>query len=649
MIPRSIKRNLASLRRRERLILLAWGAARWLAVVLVLLVACGLLDWLIDRERETPMLVRQVLLGLQIVVAVAAAAFFVLWPQMRRLRDDELALYVEDKVPAFRHRLISAVQFNRPGTDLGGMSLELVQVVTREAERQADELTFASLAEHHRLTRGMAILVPALLLAALPFVLWPNIALALLARQGLAEVEVPRSVYLESQTAAVWPAGEKVQVIYRVTGPGVRDDLAGQVTVTPQGQPSDRFPLEFVERTDDGAALYSAEVPPAAQDFRYSARLGDGRTRRPSQVQFVPRPIVSDQKAWVQFPAFCGLRPDGGRYEIPQGRGDVIGIKDASARIAIGVQKPIASAMLEILAPGSLDAKSGEAVPEICTRVVKMALGSGGDEAEAVFDLDPNETAYRVRVKDHYGFENVPLPRRGLRVVPEESPQVFLLKDSFGSGADSDLEGIPVPLGGSIRIPYVAHGPYGLAGGRLLYRAVVEHESGNEDVKPKPWVVLPLPEISASKESGPFDPKRGIFQNTSFDQEVPFHAIASPAPDTLLGRTLGGGRAFLRTGGLVERDERGKTTPLKLKIGAKLEYCVEVFADKNDLAAQPDPNRDYRDDEVRRPWARSETRVTEIVTFEQFQAWGRAVADEESRLRKLDSQQRGVFSTGRQE
>jgi hypothetical protein len=647
MIPRSIQRNLSGLRQRERLLLFAWGAARWLAVVVSLLLVCIFVDWLIDRDRETPWAIRYGLVILQGIVAVVAGFVFVAWPQLRRLRDDDLALYVEDKLPAFRHRLITAVQLNRPGAQLGGTSVELVAVVTREAERQASQIAFARLADHRRLARGAALALPMLLLGAVPLSLWPEVSTALLARQTLRDVEVPRTVHLEDVTKAVWPSGDKVKLLYRVTGPNLGADLAGTVRIMPDGQASDRYALEYVKPGESGDAYYATEVPPSTLDFTYSARLADGRTRRPSRIHFVPRPVITNQEAWVRLPEFCGLRPDGSRFELPQGRGDVVGIPGAGARVAIKVQKPIASAVLEILAPETKEARPSELPgPEICTRSVNMALASDGHHAEATFELQPDESGYRIVVADSYGFTNVPPPRRGLRVVAEEPPQVFLLKDSFGVGADSDLEGIPVPVGGSIRIPYVAHGPYGLGGARVLYRALEEPKSGNDEIKPKPWVALPLPEVVPNADSGPFDPKRGVFQNTGFDQEVPFHAIASPAPETLLGRTLGGGRSFLRTGGLVERDEKGNTVPLSLKIGAKIEYCVEVFADARDAQAAPDPNREY---ETRRPWARSETRVTEVVTFEQFQAWGRSVADEENRLRKLDSQQRGVFSAGNNE
>jgi hypothetical protein len=641
MIPRSIKQNLAALRRRERLLLLLWGAARWLAVVLLLLLACGLIDWLIDRDRDTPWSIRYTLFGVQAAVATIAAFVFVLWPQLRWLRDDDLALFVEDKLPDLRHRLISAVQLNRHGADLQGMSVELIAVVTREAERQSQQVRFARLADHRRLAWGAALVLPALLLVVLPFLLWHDIAHALLERQALRDVEVPRSIYLNDKTAEIWPSGDKVTLRYQVTGPDLGDQLAGTVTVTPHGQPSDRFPLAYVKAAPSGGAFYEAEVPPSTLDFLYSARLGDGRTRQPGQVKFVPRPVVTEQRAWVLLPAFCGLRPDGSRYEQPQGRGDVVGIPGSTARLVIAVQKPVKSARLEILSTETAGSKASELPgPETCKRTIDMTLGTDGQEAEAIFDLRPEESGYRIHVADSYGFLNVPAPRRGLRVVPEDAPQVFLLRDSFGQGADSDLEGIPVPVGGAIRIPYVAHGPYGLGGARVLYRLLEEHKSGDEEAKLKPWVALPLQELKAHKDSGPFDPKRGVFENSSFEQEVPFHAVPSDAPERIMGRTLGGGRVFLQTKGLVERDEKGNTTPVSLKVGAKIEYCVEVFADMKDYAAQLDPNREYAS---RRPWARSETRVTEVVTFDQFRAWSQSLADEENRLRKLDSQQRGVF------
>src|SRR4051794_16861949 len=115
MVPHFIQNNLDALRRRERILTFAWGLACWLAIVLALLLLCCLLDWLIDRQRDTPTNVRRGMFLVQVVVAGSAAFWSLVWPQVRRLPNNMLALWVEDKHPYFQHRLISAVQLNEPG------------------------------------------------------------------------------------------------------------------------------------------------------------------------------------------------------------------------------------------------------------------------------------------------------------------------------------------------------------------------------------------------------------------------------------------------------------------------------------------------------------------------------------------------------
>lgn len=626
MIPRTIRSNLASLRRRERLIRLAWGVSRWLALVVALLAVCALIDYAVDRDRDTPWSVRYVLFGVQAVVAATAALGFVLWPQMRRLRDPELALWVESHASRLNHRLITAVELNQAGAQTEGMSAELIVVVTHEAEKLSRTVNFPAIADHRRLGWGVAILAPVLLIAALPVLIWPELSLALLQRQALADIDVPRRVHLESDTPAVLPVGERFQIVYRVTGP-VESDTVGQIGVSADDQPRQQYELKYIRALADGAALFGADMPPMTDDLTYTARLADGRTRTPSELHFVARPVVTRQEAWVQLPAYCGTTPKGERYEqAQQGHGDVVGIPGSAVRLAIQTSKPVRAAHLELLGPagGDPNLPEDEQGPEMVKRVIPLTIGANGQDATALFDLRRDESAYRIVIADEYGFVNVPAPRRSVRQVPEEPPQVTLLKDYFGPDADSDVEGIPVPLGKAIRIPYAAYGPYGLGQARILYRVVKKQESGNEAVEPGPWTVLPLPEVTGTDKLGRFDPKRGVFENSQEFDPVPFHAVPSDHPQ-LLGRQIGGGRYFLQTAGL--KDAKGQD--LTLHKGDQVEYCVEVFADRNENAG--------------RPSARSETRVTTVVDAAEWSAWLRAVLREEEQLRKLDAEQRGLF------
>ncbi len=603
----------------------AWGLVRVLAVVVAALWLGGVIDWAVDREQDTPYALRVGIAVVQSLAILAAIFFFLLKPLFRRLPDDDLSLWVEDKHPVLRHRLISTVQLNRPSAVLAGMSTELIAIVTRETEVVCESLRFVEVADHRRSSWCVKLLIPTLLVALLPFTLFPGLASSLLARQALLNVEIPHRVDIEHASITVWPAGEKLQLLYRVTG-DVDDGWEGEVVVTPDGYPTDRYPLRFLKRTPEGAALFVADIQSSSVDLTHRAKLYDGRTRNSARLRFVPRPTIAQQEAWLLLPAFCGLRPDGQRYELAQSRGDVVGITGSAVRVRISTHAPITEAKLELLGYAQAPTSDQEEVPEIVLRTLNMAIGADhGNWAEVSFDMTDNLSAYRIHVWDEHGFNNQPAPRRTVRLVPEEAPQIALLKDDFGGGIGIDFEGMPVREGFSIRVPYVAQGNYGLGRAFLHYRILKKRESGNDDVEEESFIKLPLVELAAGKDTGPFDPKRGIFQNQGEEDELPFHAVPSPDPSKILGRTLGGGRVFLKTKGLINM--QGKT--VKLQSGDRVEYCVEVFADK--------------DSDAKRPSSKSETRVSTIVNELEFIAWLDNLTREQERLRNLESQQRTLF------
>src|SRR5262245_23150886 len=122
MIPSIIHERLGQLRRRERLLRFVWGLARTLAVIVAAIAFGCLVDWTWDRFEDTPEALRSWLAFLSVGVAVVAAIAWIALPLVQRLRDDDLALWVEDRAPSLKQRLISAVQLNRPGARSEGMS-----------------------------------------------------------------------------------------------------------------------------------------------------------------------------------------------------------------------------------------------------------------------------------------------------------------------------------------------------------------------------------------------------------------------------------------------------------------------------------------------------------------------------------------------
>jgi hypothetical protein len=682
MLPPIIKRKLSALRWWECSLRLSWGAARWLVLVLALLALACLTDWLIDRFFQTPWAFRVLMFLGQVAIGLAAAALLLVRPLTRRLSDNDMTLMVEDRHPELHHRLISVVQFHRPGARLEGMSRELIDRVTAETEEQTAHLHFAGVADARRLAWAAACALPALLVAAGLCLAFPETAWALLSRQLLADVAIPRSIYLENLNKEIWPKGEEVVLRFRVTGSGaanLNSESTGLLRIDPEDMPSEYVPLKIEANPDTGNTFAVASLPVGYVNAHYRAWLRDGRLEEPGYLQYEPRPEIQEIHALVVLPRSCGLRPKSKLpYEIEQARGEVTAIDGSSARVWIKVQKPVRKATLQLLGPApplqnpfviaavvgwsasppgsvgllprlagaapSANGSSSLAGFETVVDEIKPKLHGVGSEVDfPVFALRPGTSGYRLIVEDEYGFKNIPAPRRGIRIVPEEPPQVALLPEQFppdnpladlgGTVEDYYADGAPVPSGSRFLIAYTCSGAFGLGTARLHFRVVKNTARTSEDgssateTESTNWISVSLKEKLASVKTGAFDLRRGAFVNSPLDDNIDFHAIPSPDPERKLGRTQGGGRFAFEVRNLPD----GKGGFYDPQPGDQVEYYIEVFASK-DIAAN-------------RPSARSELRSKMVVTNDEAVRWALQALQEESRIRQLEKKQKTVFGS----
>ncbi len=268
------------------------------------------------------------------------------------------------------------------------------------------------------------------MLVALPFAVWPSLAFALLARQALLPIDVPHSVHLASASKEVWPIGDTIKIYYRVKGHwdeghGIGDARKGESACEDHreargdGRP-DRYDLKFIERKGDDAIFGNEEVKPSAVNVLYSARLADGRTQYPSEMKLAPRPVVMRNEAWLLLPEFCGKRPDNGSpYEIPQPRGDIIGIPGSQARVQFEVAKANHEAWIELRGPDKLDREPSDEQASF-TEVpkggpIRMAIKSGGfheieDENK---EKEGGNLPGRGDLRPHRGAERLSHDRQG--------------------------------------------------------------------------------------------------------------------------------------------------------------------------------------------------------------------------------------------
>jgi hypothetical protein len=623
MIPKIILERLARVKARELAVTLAWGAALAIALAAGAMTLACLVDWLIDLRFETPGALRALLLVAQVSLWIGALAVLVARPLLRPRSVPQLALWAEGKFPELGHRVITAVELNREGAKIEGMSGELIAAVTRQAEDQTTARDFASRVDLAPAKKA-AGLVGAVGAWVLLFAMAaPETVGILVCRQFLSGKEIPRSVALVPvKPEQVWPSGEEGVVRFHATGKDVVKGLEGEVRIDPVDRPSEYYTLTW-DASNDGISVYKAVIPPGSVHFEYKAWLGDGRSKKAARVQYEPRPVVQKLEAWVVLPEYCGLRPGGGRYEQFRPRGEVAGPKGSGARLVASTQKPVVKGRLEVLGPG-------ETGKEEVLRSFDLSFGKDGQQAEATFDLKPGESVYRIQVEDRHGFANLHPPRRGITIVADEPPRVVLLPERFGPTADpsiaqdSDVEGMPIPLGSRIRVAYYCSQPYGLDRARLAYRVIKGGKPSDEpagSAPEVPWQYLPLGEVRETDQSGPFDLREGTFVNFArqgLQSQVEFHPMPSPDPDRFPSRLEGGGRFDFQT------------APLKGVLpGDQIEFFVEAFAKNPDLERFP---------------GRSETRSKTFVTQPQFMDWVLQTLKHENRLRQLESRQRGVFT-----
>ncbi len=597
---------------RERLFRFAWGLARWSGVVLGGLATCCLVDWTIDRYRDTPMLLRILMTFGQLALYSAAAVWFLY--RLRTPSIDVLAGKAETAFPEFDHRIVTALQLNRPTAKTQGMSPQLIGDVTREAVALAARHDLTKLAETDRLRRAAIVLAPLALVALAIFAFNPKLVLALVARQCLLPADIPRSVALVPDTAKLWPSGDPVRLTFRVSGKFTESSV-GTAIVEPEGLPAETYDLKFLERIDESTARFAADYPPSSVPFTFRARLHDGRTRVPGEVRFEPRPVVKTVSAWLRMPTY--VDPEGKRtYERFQPEGEVTALPGCGLRVAIESSKPLKTASLVMLQ------RTAAGVEEPLGEPTAMALDADRTAASAVATIPAKAVGYRILVTDDNDFANLNPPRRGIGIAPDDPPRVNLLpeilKDPRDPGPIDDYEvtGMPLVLGGRVQIGYAARSPLGLDRAFIMYR-VNDSES---------WTPYPLaPTVADLTKTGKFIPELGVFENSGEDGKVDFYRFPSPDIDSEPPGLEAGGRYNFETAAL-KKTVNGKES--KLEVGDRVEFHVAVY-DRN-----PDPNR--------LP-GRSESRIKAVVTQSQWEDWNRQRDQSRERLKQLEERQRGVF------
>lgn len=699
---------------REWLYAALFAVAVTLAVAVVLLAAACATDWAFDRYADTPLWLKLPLTFVLVFGTLGAA--YLLFRRVRAPALDDLAGRAEAAFPEVEHRFVTSLQLTRRGAKTAGMSPQLIDAVVDEAGTLAKKKRLAALADASKLGTAALVFFPLLLVVGVAALLFGSTILVLLQRQLYIPIDIPRSVTIVAETRELWASGDAVTLRVRAWPTEAADgDLSeadtGVVLVSATAEDGTERPTETYELAFAGwvldanknptrAAFFEAKLPPSSEPFTFHARLGDGRTRTPGTVRFVPRPVVLTTDAYVRMPEY--VDPAGKRrYERIAPAGEVTAHRDCGVRVVAGVSKPTLTATLVLLGrdPGGaevvldtkpmairtelrqlLDPKTGQPVIDNETGQPKTVATH---LAEASFDLtlppvgprQPPRTpsAYRIDLREELDAGKdadgkpltVPLtnanpPRRGITLAPDDPPRVALLdevnKDPGEPGALDEFEvrGIPLRMSDKVAIGYRASSPLGLLHAHLVYRVNDETE----------WWALPLTRVDADeKKVGRFIPELGLFETYTYTQSVQFYPIPSADPESEPSGLTAGGKYVFPVTALKKLVADGKLRAKDLEVGDRVEFYVAVYDRKFALLPVGERERlemlpnippagaasgsgDRPPLEAvgvgRRPPGVSESRIKKIVSPDEFKAWIDQRERSKESLRRIEDLQRGV-------
>jgi hypothetical protein len=411
-IPATGLRKLEALRARERLILVFWGAVRWLTLAVSLLVFFCLIDWTVDRygsltARETvrdlgasarrnfsidfshdaenrmairwmnhfdatPLWLRYgcslVLFGTLLV----SGWYWLVRPWTKAPSLVRLAVRAEKAFPDFDHRLVTAIQLTRSHARTEGMSKQLIDIVASESEELAGRHNLNQLANYRLFKQSALLLLAPIALLGLALLGFGAERFQVLCeRQALASVEIPRKTKIQDTSAKIFVADGEMVLTFEVTG-SIPGDGKGTLIVLDKDGGCPEYELKLVEKIDNRHAIFSARVI-ANANFKYRAWVSDGRSAGWAEATIEPRPQVAIAGAWMLMPGYVPLNEDGSRVEVLQRYGDLrlhppsfiqvplepsdlfLGTRltvwdpGSLARIRVYVQKPVAEVKLTLL------------------------------------------------------------------------------------------------------------------------------------------------------------------------------------------------------------------------------------------------------------------------------------------------------------
>ncbi len=332
-------------RRRWRLKLLLRGLALTLGgALLTFLVSASSLEFL--RFQPEAVTVFRIILWLVVGFFLVRA---VIWPFLRPISDDRVALYLEEHEPSLQSRVLTAVESARKGAELERS--ELLQEVVRNAVQKCRKIDYGKSIERTSIRRSTGMLGGLTLASVVLVALGPGFfrhgMSALFFPTRAAESVNPYSVSVEPGDTTI-SRNSDLMIAASLNG----FDSEDVVLFTREAETSGFVPLPMIE---DGTGAFEGLLLNVAEETTYYVEANGVRSGT-FTLGVADLPAVDRLEMVYHFPRYTGLVPR--RFEYG---GDVAAL--AGTRVELTVT-PTLAAPEALLVMDSGDSIAMEAGPE---------------------------------------------------------------------------------------------------------------------------------------------------------------------------------------------------------------------------------------------------------------------------------------------
>ena len=443
--------KISAVRRKQVGVATGTGAGMAAGAFLILLAIVMLLDWWLD----CPLAARAALLAVVLGATLVLVWRFIIRPIRRQPDDDAIALIVEKARPEFRSRLISSIQFPRPGVVAAGTAVSLARMTIAETESLARPIDFTEVISAKELKKVLVWAFAVVALGVFAFMYGGEVSRDLLKRAFLSSIPVPRHTRVEVLTAETRIGrGDnfRIEAVAHGVVPG-----KGKLVVKASGKRTQEYALE-----KDKAGKFARALENVQEDFNFVVRLNDGVSRS-YHIEVVPRPTTASIECEQAYPAYT-RQPNAKRP-----LGDLTLLAGSKLKLTAVATRDVKSAFLRLAGlsndiPMLVDAKNSR---ELRGEFAIPAKGLSGFSVEMLdtTGMESRDSAvYRIDViPDRAPKIRITYPDRKEELVTRQvvQPVAFEASDDFqivkarlryriGESEDAETKTVELDLGTNV-------------------------------------------------------------------------------------------------------------------------------------------------------------------------------------------------------